>query len=108
MLACLIRRVARRSAKPAVEDLRGGGGSALRSYHRARPRRPHGVAFALAVLSFVRPASAQTGPAWSVVMVLPRAEGPVERAFKEYIAKSGATLHATMLPWSGRPGDRAP
>ena len=107
MLACLIRRVARRSAKPAVEDLRGGGGSASRSYHRAPPQRLHAAAFALAVSALPLPASAQTGPEWSVVMVLPRAEGPVERAFKEYIAKSGATLHATMLPWSGRPEDRA-
>ncbi len=107
MLAWLIRRVVCRGPKPAIGNLRGGYGSASRSYHPERPRRRHGAAFALAALALASPASAQTGPAWSVVMVLPRAEGPIERAFKEYIAKSGATLHATTLPWSGRPEDRA-
>lgn len=81
----------------------------MRSYHRDRPRRTRAAVFALAALALSAPAPAwsQAGPAWSVVMVLPRAEGPVERAFKDYVAKSGASLRATTLAWSGRPGDRA-
>ncbi len=39
-------------------------------------------------------------------MVLPRPAGETERAFVEYFAKRGITLHPVVLQYSGRPADQ--
>ena len=72
-------------------------------------RRPLAVA-ALAVgnaASAQQPAPVPAPRGYTVAIVLPRPEGAIEHAFRDYFAKSGVPLRTVSLTWTGRPEDRA-
>lgn len=53
------------------------------------------------------PSTAQQQAVYRIVMVLPRAEGQIELAFKEYFAKRGVALHSETIIHAGPAADPA-
>ncbi len=87
----------------AASGTRGAGVSGRR---RAGGLRAVVLACSCACVPLSPPAQAHPGRTYDIVMVLPRPKSDTERAFEEYFAKRGVSLHTTVIFYSGRPDDQ--